>query len=79
MKVMGRRLSVVTETVFCFALSAMLFVFFVSAEAQQAKKVPRIGLLSVFPQKDAAMLVYEQWIKDEITSREYYLKDEASS
>jgi len=26
-----------------------------------------------------AMLVYEQWTKDEITSREYFLKDEASS
>jgi putative tryptophan/tyrosine transport system substrate-binding protein len=41
----ARQWSVASKKVFCFALSAMLFALCSSAEAQQAKKVPRIGYL----------------------------------
>ena len=41
--------SVVSSSVFCFALCAMLFGLCVSADAQQPKKVPRIGYLTLRP------------------------------
>ena len=41
--------SVVSSSVFCFALCAMLFGLCVSADAQSAKKVPRIGYLTLRP------------------------------
>ena len=34
------------KAIFCVALGALLLVLYVSAEAQQAKKVPRIGYLA---------------------------------
>src|SRR5262245_46760617 len=42
----SRQWSGVSKNVFCFALSAMLFALCQSVEAQQAKKVPRIGFLT---------------------------------
>jgi putative ABC transport system substrate-binding protein len=46
MKVLSRQLSVVSKSVFCFALCAVLFALCVSAEAQQPSKMPRIGYLT---------------------------------
>src|SRR5215813_8095098 len=41
----NRQWSVVSENFFCFALSALLLAVCLPADAQQAKKVPRIGML----------------------------------
>jgi ABC-type uncharacterized transport system substrate-binding protein len=49
MKVVSSQWSVVSKRVFCFALSALLIAFCVSAEAQQPTKIPRIGFLSATP------------------------------
>jgi putative ABC transport system substrate-binding protein len=46
MKVVSSQWSVVSKSVFCFALCAMLFALSASAEAQQSAKVPRIGFLA---------------------------------
>jgi hypothetical protein len=43
MKVVSRQWSVVGTSVFGVALCALLLTFAVSAEAQQPRKVPRIG------------------------------------
>jgi putative ABC transport system substrate-binding protein len=49
--------SVVSKNVFCFTLSAMLFALCSSAEAEQSKKVARIGYLSVLsPASDSARI-----------------------
>src|SRR5215813_12232784 len=42
----NRQWSVVSENVFCFALSALLLAVCLPAEAQQPKKIYRIGYLS---------------------------------
>src|SRR5215831_16317055 len=43
------------KAIFCVALGALLLVLYVSAEAQQAKKVPRIGYLSALdPARESA-------------------------
>jgi ABC-type uncharacterized transport system substrate-binding protein len=43
------------KSIFCVALGAMLFGFCVSANAQQPKKIPRIGYLSPFdPDRESA-------------------------
>jgi len=44
-KVLGRESSVVSKSMFCFALSAMLFALCFSADAQQPGKIARIGYL----------------------------------
>src|SRR5215471_18643278 len=50
----SRQWSVVSKNVCCFALSAMLIALCSSAEAQQPKKIPRIGRLFIpGPQMDA--------------------------
>ena len=36
------------KTIFCVALGVLLLVLYVSAEAQQPKKIPRIGYLAPF-------------------------------
>ena len=36
-----------SKRIFCFALGALLLALYVSADAQQPKKVPRIGLLGL--------------------------------
>ena len=46
MKVVSSQWSVVIKSLFCFALSPLLFAFCLSANAQQAAKVHRIGYLS---------------------------------
>jgi putative tryptophan/tyrosine transport system substrate-binding protein len=46
MKVVSSQWSVVSKNVFCYTLCAMLFALGSSAEAQQPKKVYRIGYLS---------------------------------
>jgi putative ABC transport system substrate-binding protein len=46
MKVVSRQWPVVSKNVFCFTLCAMLLALCSSVEAQQPKKVPRIGYLS---------------------------------
>jgi putative ABC transport system substrate-binding protein len=46
MKVVSSQWSVVSKNVFCLALCTMLFALSSSLEAQQPKKVPRIGYLS---------------------------------
>jgi putative ABC transport system substrate-binding protein len=46
MKVVSSQKSGVSKSVFCAALSAMFFALCCSAEAQQPKKVPRIGFLT---------------------------------
>jgi putative ABC transport system substrate-binding protein len=43
MRVVSGQRSVVGKIVFCFALCVMLFALYSSAQAQQAKKMPRIG------------------------------------
>ena len=45
MKVISSQWSIVGKTVFCFALSALLFALSLPAEAQQPTKIPRIGYL----------------------------------
>jgi putative tryptophan/tyrosine transport system substrate-binding protein len=45
-KVVSSQWSVVSKSVFCFALSALLLALCLPADAQQLKKVPRIGFLS---------------------------------
>jgi putative ABC transport system substrate-binding protein len=45
-KVVSSRWSVVSKSLFCSALSAMLFVLFVPANAQQPKMIPRIGFVT---------------------------------
>ena len=47
MKVVWRRWSAVRRAVFSLALSALLFAVCLHAEAQQRKKVPRIGYLAL--------------------------------
>jgi len=46
MKKIGSQWSVVSKSIFGLALSAMVFALCPSADAQQAKKVPRIGYVS---------------------------------
>ena len=46
MKVVSSQWSVVSKSLFYIALCSMLSVLFSHAEAQQPKKVPRIGFLS---------------------------------
>jgi putative ABC transport system substrate-binding protein len=46
MNVVSSQWSVVSKSVFCIVLSATLFAYCVFAQAQQPKKVPRIGYLS---------------------------------
>jgi putative ABC transport system substrate-binding protein len=46
MKVVSSQWSVVSKSVFCFALGAMITALCFSAEAQQLVKIPRIGYLS---------------------------------
>jgi hypothetical protein len=45
MNVVSSQWSVVSKSVFCIALSAMLFALCGSVDAQQTRKVARIGLL----------------------------------
>jgi putative ABC transport system substrate-binding protein len=45
MKVVSRQWSVVTKSAFYLAVCAMVFVFSAPTEAQQAKRMPRIGIL----------------------------------
>src|SRR5512146_3145727 len=54
MKVTGRDWSAVRKTIFCFALSALLFAFSFAVKAQQAGKIPTIGFLSTVP-RDAIL------------------------
>ena len=56
MKVVSRQWSVVSKSVICFALGAMLFAFCPSAPAQQPKKILHIGYLRFIevPVYDAA-------------------------
>jgi ABC-type uncharacterized transport system substrate-binding protein len=44
-KIVHSRWSIVSESVFCVALCALVFAFSVSAGAQQPAKVPRIGIV----------------------------------
>ena len=46
MKVVSSQWSVVSKSVFCCALCALLFAFCSSAWAQQSSKIPRLGYLS---------------------------------
>ena len=46
MKIVSSQSSVMTRSVLCFTLCAMLFALYVTAEAQQPGKVSRIGFLS---------------------------------
>jgi hypothetical protein len=46
MNLVSRQWSVVSKSVVCFSLSVFLFALCSSAEAQQPKKVARIGYLS---------------------------------
>ena len=46
MKVVSSQRSGASKSVFCFTLSAIFFLLCFSAEAQQPKKIPRIGYLS---------------------------------
>src|SRR5713226_5891590 len=39
----------ISRKIFCFALSVLLLALCVSAEAQQPKKVPRIGFIALVP------------------------------
>jgi putative ABC transport system substrate-binding protein len=50
------------KKVICFALSAMLFALCFSAEAQQAGKIPRIGILANVPAPQIDAL--EQTLRD---------------
>jgi len=56
MKAISRQFSVVGESIFCFALCAMVFALCTSADAQQPKRVPHIGYLRYIevPVYDAA-------------------------
>ena len=54
MKVTDRDWSAVRKTIFCFALSALLFAFSFAVKAQQAGKIPTIGFLSTVP-RDAIL------------------------
>jgi putative ABC transport system substrate-binding protein len=57
MKAISRHFSVVSKSAFSFALGALLLAVSVSAEAQQAKKMARIGYISVLsPVSDSARL-----------------------
>jgi putative ABC transport system substrate-binding protein len=47
MRVVSSQWSEVGKSVFCFTLSALLFALCLPAQAQQPKKVPRIGFVSV--------------------------------
>jgi ABC-type uncharacterized transport system substrate-binding protein len=47
MRVVSSQWSEVSKSVFCFTLSALLFALCLPAQAQQPKKVPRIGFVSV--------------------------------
>jgi putative ABC transport system substrate-binding protein len=46
MRAVRSRWSVVSKSIFCFSLGALLFALCFPAEAQQAKKVPRIGYIA---------------------------------
>jgi hypothetical protein len=47
MKVVSSQWSVVSKSVFCFALCAMLFTLCSPTYAQQPTKIPRIGYVSL--------------------------------
>ena len=49
MKIVGHHSSEVSKSVFCVALSALLFALCVPAQAQQTGKIPRIGYISGSP------------------------------
>jgi putative ABC transport system substrate-binding protein len=52
MKVVGSQWSVVSKNVFSFALCALLLALCLPVEAQQLKKVPRIGFLTLLAKPD---------------------------
>jgi putative ABC transport system substrate-binding protein len=68
-----------SKKVFCFTLVAMLFALCFSAEPQQLKKVPRIGLLSPVSPSDTALWhqAFRQglgdlgWVEEKNISIEY--------
>jgi putative tryptophan/tyrosine transport system substrate-binding protein len=62
MKVIRSQLSVLSESVFSFALSAMLLVLCASAEAQQAPKISRVGVLGDAPR--SGLLAFRQGLRD---------------
>lgn len=57
MKVVSRQWSVVSKSVFGFALSAMLFAVCLPAQAQQTGKIFRIGYLEGGTAAGSAVLV----------------------
>jgi putative tryptophan/tyrosine transport system substrate-binding protein len=57
MKSVSSQWSVVSKSVFCFSLCAVLFALCVSAEAQQSGKVARIGFLDPSTASGMAVLV----------------------
>jgi ABC-type uncharacterized transport system substrate-binding protein len=61
MKPIGAQSSVVGKSVFCFSLCAILFALCSFAEAQQTKKVSRIGFLSPGFAKSARVNRQEFW------------------
>ncbi|HEU4345860.1 MAG TPA: ABC transporter substrate-binding protein [Candidatus Binatia bacterium] len=66
MKVVSRQWSVVSKSVFFFALSAMFFALSLPVEAQQPKKIPRIGFLTATSASPQALRfeAFRQGLKD---------------
>src|SRR5262245_13833500 len=52
------------KNIFCIALSVMLLALCFAAQAQQRKKIPRIGVLTLIPNPDPLELIFLQGLRD---------------
>src|SRR5262245_28815676 len=52
------------KNIFCIALSVMLLALCFAAQAQQPKKIPRIGFLTLIPNPDPLELIFLQGLRD---------------
>jgi putative ABC transport system substrate-binding protein len=64
MNVVSRQWSVVSKSVFYFALCALLFAPALTVEAQQVNKVPRIGFLTLLSNPDPLELAFLKSLRD---------------
>ena len=64
MKVVSRQRSVISRSVFCVALCAMLFALCALADAQQPKKIPRVGFVVGVRDSDPRFEAFRQGLRD---------------
>src|SRR6266511_6011039 len=64
MRVVSSRAAGISKSVFCFALSAMLFALCAAVEAQQSKKFFRIGVLFIGGRNQPHLEAFKQGLRE---------------